>query len=541
MAPATRTWNAWCTAFWCTTLVTVAPLFAGKFLPFVDLPEHVASIATMHDLAAPHSVASQYYDLAIARSPYVLYHAVGALLTSVAGSAEHANLVLLALAGIALPLSFRSLLRALGRDERLAIFAPMLFWNRALLIGFLPFIASIPLAFFALGMVARQAQEPRRSRAIVLAVLAVVLFYVHLSSYIFFSVTAFFWSLLPSLRREAGRRLPDAIRRVVWMVPSGVTAMVWFVLGKMTVHGDSLTDADEIGSMGLVRALHALPLWTFDIWLSHVDEVCAGVWWGAFFVIAVTTLRRDMRREASPAPWVQLYIPLACAMLAYLLIPFRVGAGTMLNVRLAPLIALSALLPLELDASRLNVRLLPFVAAASLVTSAWAGYEVWTYSHVDMAGFDALLAKMKPGTSVMTLNFDASSPRRHWLGLFSGSYHRARGGGVASYSFAELHHWPIHYVESVRPPRKPVPFFILAPCVYRNRIDGAYFDYILVQGKDVDPFADGPPGPVFRKVDETSRFVLFEKVKGENFPDWSTDDEGPCVPHARVSKADAPE
>ncbi|WP_394834602.1 hypothetical protein LVJ94_49715 [Pendulispora rubella] len=519
----------------------MAPLFAGPYLPFLDLPEHVASIATMQDLADPQSIASRYYVLAIARSPYVLYHAVGALLAPIVGNAERANLLLLVLIGVALPVSFRSLLRALGRDERLALFAPMVFWNRALLIGFLPFIASIPLAFFSLGLVSHQVRAPQRSRAILLAFLAVALFYLHLSSYLFFSVTAFIWSVVPSLRREAGRRLADAIQRILWMVPSGVTALVWFVFGKMTIHGDSLADAGEIGSMSFMRAMHALPLWSFDIWLSHVDEVCAGIWWGAFFVLAVTTLRRDMKREPSQIAWVPLFVPFACAMIAYLLTPFRVGAGSMLNVRLAPLIALSALLPLELDASRINLRLLPLVVGASLITSGWAGYEVWTYSHVDMAGFDALLDRMKPGTNVMTLNFDASSTRRHWPSLYAGSYHRARGGGVASYSFAELHHWPIHYVESQKPPRKPLSFFIHAPCVYRNRADGVYFDYVIVQGKDIDPFADEPPGPVFRKVAETPRFVLFEKVKGETFSDWDTEDEGPCVPRHRAETASSTE
>jgi hypothetical protein len=26
------------------------------------------------------------------------------------------------------------------------------------------------------------------------------------------------------------------------------------------------------------RAVHALPLWTFDLFRSHIDEICGGVW-----------------------------------------------------------------------------------------------------------------------------------------------------------------------------------------------------------------------------------------------------------------------
>src|SRR4029077_10702256 len=83
------------------------------------------------------------------------YHLSGAVLTALVGDGALANRLLLAIAGVAFPFSLRALLRAASRDERLAIFACLPFWSRALVLGFLPFVASIPIAFYALALFVR--------------------------------------------------------------------------------------------------------------------------------------------------------------------------------------------------------------------------------------------------------------------------------------------------------------------------------------------------------------------------------------------------
>ena len=126
-------------------LVNALPLFAGAFLPFSDLPEHVAAIAALAHFHDPAWRIAEHYTFALGESQYLLYHLAGAALSLVVGTAERANLILLAATAIAWPYAMRALLRALGRDERLALFACPLFWNHALVIGLLPFVASVPL------------------------------------------------------------------------------------------------------------------------------------------------------------------------------------------------------------------------------------------------------------------------------------------------------------------------------------------------------------------------------------------------------------
>jgi hypothetical protein len=108
-----------------------------------------------------------------------------------------------------------------------------------------------------------------------------------------------------------------------------------------------------------------------------------------------------------------------------------------------------------------------------------------------------------------------------------GSYHRIRTGGVASFSFSELPHWPIHYAPGVAPPAHG-PFWTLeSACRYRNESDGAYYDYVLTRG-NVAPFRDDPPGPRWRRIDQERDWTLYEKIAGEPNPPWTVPDGGPC-------------
>src|SRR5580700_10029122 len=135
------------------------------------MPEHVAVIATLRHWFDPSWHTHDVYALAIGKSQYVLYHVVGALVSIATGEAELANRVLLTAVGLSLPYALRSLARALDRDERLALFAAPAFWSRPLLMGFLPYVASLPAVTWGLALSARQTRAPTRGRAIGLAVL----------------------------------------------------------------------------------------------------------------------------------------------------------------------------------------------------------------------------------------------------------------------------------------------------------------------------------------------------------------------------------
>lgn len=500
----TRRWSA---VFWAATLSSVVPLLATRFLPFADLPEHVAAIGSVARLLSGEGGgAADPYVVDFARSQYLLYHALGGVLTLVTRDAILSNQLLLAATAVLWPLSLRSLLRATGRDERFAIFAPMVFFSRALAIGFLPYLASVPLALFALALVVRHARRATTRRGLGIAVLAVLLFYMHVSSYVLFAAIAGAWTFVATRARIA-----RTASRLLWLAPSALAAIAWWRAGSLAK--SAVPTERDVGHMNVVRSLHAFPVWTFDVWEGHKDEICAALFWIAFGLAAFFGLRaaKSARiRVASVLP----FVPFACAVAMYLVTPFRVGNASMLNVRLAPLVTLFAIVPLAFPRGAKRVRLerlpLALAAVACIATSANTTFEARRASAEMVGDFDELLAKMEPGGRVVMMNFDKRSPRTHfWPYVFAGSYHRALHGGVASWSFTELAHWPLHYAPGHEPPRHR-PFWVFNPKAYRGETDGSYYDYALVQGER-DPFADAT-GPRFERVATSGKFTLYAKV-----------------------------
>lgn len=467
----------------------VVPILATRYLPFTDAPEHAAVMATLRHWSDP--TFSSAYTFDAVHSQYVLYHAVGAALTFLTGDAELANRVLLAMVGVAFPLSFAAVLRALRADRRLALFACLPFFSRALVFGFLPFVAAHPLALGVLALALHQARKPTLRRGVGLVVLAIVLFYAHVSAYVLLAACAVVFVTI--VRKRA------AFARLTWILPSAILAVVWWRLGAMS-GGES-----GAGRMAIARSVWALPLWIFDVWRSHGDELAAALWWCGFGAGALFVTFGRARR--APLVW---YAPLACAIVLYLATPYRVGPAVMLNVRLAPVVVLFAVLPLRFPRGiRGDLAFLP-VLAANLVGGATA-FAQMSRARADLGDVDALLAKIPAGARVVTLSFEGEPTVTHLAPyLHIGSYHRVRRGGVASFSFSELQHWPLHFRDDARPPPKNVVFWDSVPCSYKNTVDGVYYDAVIVLG-DHDPFAHAPPGPVFLTAGRVGKTTLFLK------------------------------
>ena len=531
-----RSARFWSIVFWVTAVATALPLFATRYLPFTDVPEHVAVIATLGRLMPGGGGAP--YELALGHSQYLLYHAVGAVIARVIGDAVFANKLLFAVVAVLWPVSARSLLRAVGRDERLAIFAAMVFWNRATVVGLEPYVASVPLALFGLAMIVRQLRETTRRRAFALALISLAVFYTHASSYLLFAFTATAVAAAMVLRERRDRiALRAAAKRglatLAVLVPSAIAAVVWWRSGSLT---DAAAQPGGVDRMPIAESLSAMPIWTFDVWQSHLDEVCAAMWWTAYGLVVVASLRK--RSGTSTTTMAALvWVPFACAAAVYLTTPFRIGGAAMLNVRLAPVLTLFALLGLKLRRDRSATVALSLAAFAAIISAGNAAREVRRVAREKLGELDLVLSAMKPGTSVAMLNFERSSSRTHfWPYIFAGSYHRARGGAIASYSFVELPHWPVHYARGAAPPDHG-QFWAFRPCAYRYREDGAFYDYVLVQG-DVAVF-DGRQaglGPLFLPIAHSGSFTLYEKTPGPPSESSAEEpDRGPCRARAPLA------
>ncbi len=492
-------------------MASVVPLWAGRYLPFTDLPQHVAAIATLRHWWDPAWKAQEYFTLDAGRSQYLLYYLVGTLLAFPLDTAERANLVLLSLTALAFPYALRSLLRALRADERLALFAPALFYSQALLIGFFNYVAALPLLMWALGLAVRDAEQPAPRRTAVLALAAVGLFYLHLSAFLLFAPAAALASAMLSPRS------PRAIaRRLVWAGPAAAMSVA-FVAISPVVH------PHEVGWDRAVRiffeppgeALRKLPRALLDIWPGPGDELvlCALV---AAAALIAWPQRRDPEPEDQPqrrriaAAW------LAMAALLYLAFPIRIGWLWQLNERYA--IAFALLAPCVLRPVRgwRGDAPLLLAAGAGLFSAGLAVPHVRAFS-AEVDGFDRVLDITRPGERLRSLVYDPGSAHARFSPyLHFGSYYRARKGGVAAFSFAELPQSPLRYRPESAPPAMPEGWE-WDPRRFSNEREGPYYDYLLVRGS-VDPLARHPAGPSWRRIAHEGLWSLYAK-EGEEWPD----------------------
>ncbi len=479
-------------------------------------------MATIEQLL-PGGSGAPAYVLALRGSQYFAYHVGGALLTRVVGDAVLANKLLLVGVALSWPLAIRSLLSALGRDPRAAAFAPLVFWNRALLVGFLPFVAALPLAVFAVAVTIRQCRAPTRARAAGLAMLGVLLFYTHLSAWLTASaiggaiaIASCFTEAAPPARANAR----PILTTLPALVPSAIAALVWWSSASLAIRGRESTDVDRAK---LIDALSLMPPWTFDVWTGHLDEVAACGWWVAYGIIVAAGLRRQLEPRGR---WLVASLPFVIVTIVYLATPFRVGAAGLLNVRLSPLVTLFAIVALRPRDDRWGTIPLALCAASTLWGAGSTIYEIRRVARENIGGeIDALVRSMRPGSRLSILNF-GSGPRRmfEWPYPFAGAIHRARGGGVVAFSFVEVPHWSVHYAANEGPPARPF-LWVYNPCVYRFE-DGWYWDYVLVQGT-VDMWPPRTPGPPFAAVAHSGVFTLFERVAG---PAIDAPDRSPCTP-----------
>jgi len=514
-------------------LLTIAPLFLTRHLPFCDLPEHVAVIATLRHWWDPAWRSQELYAFAGAgKTQYLLYYVVGALLAVPFGNAETANLAMLCAVGVGFPYALRELLRALGRDERLAVFACPLFWNRALAEGLVNYVASIPLAVWGIALAARQAEEPTRRRFAGLALLSLALFYVHLGGFIVFAAGAVLVTAVLATRTgpKGGRRFPGwrSLAGLAWLAPCAVASAA-FALTSAVTHPERSQGAQA----GVVRftptlfLLRELPAWMHDFWRSWGDDACAAVAWVALASLLVGRVPAgtdDGRRRLAGAGL------FALALALYFFLPAQVSFAFLLDVRNAPFVGLFATLLVPARAEqRARWPAIAMTAAAALlaVHGAW---QMHAYDRDEARDFDEVLRNLPRGKRLLSLVFQQRSAYANVTPFVHfGAYYRIRYGGIASFSFAELPHWPVQYRPEQAPPRKQIVFWDWSPCLYRNTKDGPYFDFVMARG-ELDPFAGDPPGPRWRAIGGAGEWRLWARDAGAGSTreNAAAEDPGPC-------------
>jgi hypothetical protein len=197
--------------------------------------------------------------------------------------------------------------------------------------------------------------------------------------------------------RSFARRLVS-LSSLLWLLPSLACAVTWLAYGRLSIGTDSLLRSGEISYMSPRESLVVFPMWIHDVWRSHLDDFCALAWWASLLAMVISSLRGPT--EPMRSLGIRL-LPLACALVVYFAMPYQAGVGVMLNVRLAPLLALFAVLPLRPAPGRWTTVPVAVVAAATIVMSVSSAVEIAACEREEIGDLDGLLARARPGSNVI--------------------------------------------------------------------------------------------------------------------------------------------
>jgi hypothetical protein len=460
-------------------LLASAPAWIVKHPPLEDLPLHVATIRLIEKFHDPVYGFDRHFALTLGRTQYVLYYLVGALLAKLVGPVA-ANVALMSAYLGGTVLALRSLLRALGRDERLSLLVVPLLVNAMFVYGLFPFLLGIPIMFWALATAVRHFERPRIRTGALLGALALALFYSHIFPFGIFGIgfaAMFPWSR-PS--RWLGAAAP---------VAPAVAALAWWTFftdaGKLV--SGAATDNAADPRLPLDAAIDEIPRWFTNVFRDTTDEATLIAL--AIVVVAALGLSLGDFDRRKPAARAYTALPIVCIVL-YFSLPQGHGYIWLIAQRFPILFAMTAIPLLRMPTGVRGHA----VAAAALVVG--AGSIVNTCKHFirfeveEVGDIDGAIASMQPGRKVCALIYDkGSSIMNNQPFLHFGSYYQVQKGGVVMFTFAGYAHWPVDFQPGKYPPPggparlrwEWTPELVSMAEVY------PYYDYVLTRGSGFRP------------------------------------------------------
>jgi hypothetical protein len=497
----------WESLAWAVALLAgVAPLWAGRFLPLVDLPQHLHLISVLHRLDDPTTLYPALLEARGELTPYLgYYHAVSLLHWLL--PLDAANKVFLSAYVVGLPLSLAFLLRSLGRPTWPALLAVPLAYGDSLAWGFINYCSALPLTFLTLGLFIRALADPPRRRrwALLLSVSLCAVLLFHVQAFVFLGLA------LPVLllttrapadlmaRREGDSWLDAALRprlaALLGVVPGVTLFVLWF--GGRLGQPAEVAPGEPWKAWGPMFSPQNLAWKTREQNLAELPSVLANMLpgredrWALYGVAAVflaalaawAVARLTHRAPPSPEGPAERWRLVALAALAlglYFLLPFDIrGYIYYLNTRYAHLAAplLVAAVPILPAGWR---RFFAAGAAGCALVLAFPLARAFRDFNQEMAQVARVAEHARDAPRVMGLIHDARSRAvNHPVFLHAAAEVARARGGVTNFSFALTPHSPLRYRGSP-PPTFPSEW---RPHEMSFERHGRAYDHFLVRGR----------------------------------------------------------
>ena len=483
---------------------TLYPIWRPRFLPLLDLPNHLDAIAIWHRYSIESWGYSRFYRLNLLPLPYWGYF-FPVHMMAYAMPIEIANKVYLSAYALFLPLGAAALAKQMGRSPALSLFAFPLVFNMNFSFGFITFCAGMTLMLFALVMLDRFLQSPSRLRAAALLVLTTFLYTTHVLPWLFFGVSAtillgsHLWGRVSD--EKMGFRWPRVIAAASMMLPSvalGIFAFRAAQDGSTHVKAGPLDYRASFESLSpaIEQAIHrVVATWPGE----RAIEIILGfaVLWMLMMVSQRSTATDEPAQGTGYRYRLELLLLLACAATLYLPMHlFKPVDLWMIGGRFVAVVALFAVLlprgPIRFAwPMRGGGRALLLVAAVGLHVYYCASLtRQWRAFDRRAAPLRRLCGRIPRGSSTLTLILgELTDPSVEYQAVPYVQFH-----AYAQFFAGGYEPWALNTGFPMVPkPGKALPSpRWKQPTQFRFDQHGIYYDYILIRGEPFDHQMFGP-------------------------------------------------
>jgi hypothetical protein len=409
--------------------LSVAPLWFGSMLPLVDMPQHAAQIAALHEMWSGNQTFLQQFEINWF-TPYLLgYLLLYAIALVVPVAVATQALATIAVGSIAL-LTGR-LLRVAGADERwkwLAIpgsFSFCFYW------GFLSFIVAAPVALLFLEQSIRYAREPTMRRAVGIALFGIFLFFCHIIVLGLISLVA--------LGYVCGRHYREPKRLLAMVLPFAAPLPVIAVWLKITVATEAVHNPVVFGPLLDRFVILAME----PAGLNTASALSLGL------TLAIFALPPLAGARFSRAP--ERWLPVLLELVVFMCAPgYVLNAGFFyhrLGIFLVPLWLLAWDAPPAGKTHRLD----------------WIGMvlvTIWLFANAgrfaafarESESLEPVIAAIEPGKTVAAMIYDSRSqlfPGPVYMHF--GAWYQAQRAGIVDFNFGDFYSQMVRYKKDAGP------------------------------------------------------------------------------------------
>ncbi len=426
-------------AFWLSfalaLVASLLPLWLVRYLPMIDVPQHLSMIQVWNQLGDPDSPFHQFFMHRPGFTPYLTYYWVVSTL-GVLLPLEAANRVFVSACVVGLPLATLALLRSLGRSPWLALLACPLAYDFSLRYGFLNFSSGVVLCVAGLAIYVKRLRGSARGwpweLALVMVPVACAMSHA-VSGGLFFGALVVLAAPFPQ------RWFGTAVRAV----PAMALLMSWAVPSLFGHRSEELAFG-ELKLEPLATHWEKFPESTFSWFEGHGGTIML-LAYSTLVVVCAVLASRQRLSDSTGLVAVRAMMVFACAAwLAYLFLPWDTERILLVYPRFASLALLATLVAIPLAVGPIPKTLQRLLLGICLL---WGGYLAVQFDRVqqETGDLEELAKKMDRGSCIAPLKkyfpsdvFRGSAGHSHdaeYLALFTQS--------IPGYTFAFTPHFPL--------------------------------------------------------------------------------------------------